>query len=60
LFNASHAEEPLIAFDRNLVRDNHARLAELYRRADPDLLIMSAHDPTLCECAGAGGLGDRR
>jgi hypothetical protein len=36
-----------VAFDRKTVRDNHARLAELYRRAEPDLLMVSAHDPTL-------------
>jgi glyoxylase-like metal-dependent hydrolase (beta-lactamase superfamily II) len=39
--------EPLIAFDRKRVRDNHARLTELYARKEPDLLIVSAHDPTL-------------
>jgi glyoxylase-like metal-dependent hydrolase (beta-lactamase superfamily II) len=39
--------EPLIAFDRKRVRDNHARLAELHARNEPDLLIVSAHDPTL-------------
>jgi hypothetical protein len=37
----------LIAFDRKLLRDNQSRLAELYARQDPDLLIVSAHDPTL-------------
>jgi glyoxylase-like metal-dependent hydrolase (beta-lactamase superfamily II) len=45
--------EPLIAFDRNRVRDNHARLAELYARREPDLLIVSAHDPTLLSEAEA-------
>jgi glyoxylase-like metal-dependent hydrolase (beta-lactamase superfamily II) len=39
--------ESLIAFDRKMVRDNHARLAELYTRHEPDLLIVSAHDPKL-------------
>lgn len=39
--------ESLIAYDKRRVRDNHARLAELYARRDPDLLIVSAHDPTL-------------
>ena len=48
------AMETLIAFDRKLVRDNHARLAELYRRADPNLFIICAHDPTLYERARAG------
>ena len=39
--------EPLIAFDRKQVRANHERLAELYARREPDLLIVSAHDPGL-------------
>ena len=39
--------ESMIAFDRKRVRDNHARLAELYARKEPDLFIVSAHDPTL-------------
>jgi glyoxylase-like metal-dependent hydrolase (beta-lactamase superfamily II) len=39
--------EAAFAWDRKQVRDNHARLAELYRRAEPDLLIVNAHDPTL-------------
>lgn len=47
------AVEALIAFDRKMVRDNHARLAELYRRADPDLLIVCAHDATLYDRARA-------
>jgi glyoxylase-like metal-dependent hydrolase (beta-lactamase superfamily II) len=47
------AMESLIAYDGKRVRDNHARLAELYRRADPDLLIVSAHDPALLEEARA-------
>ncbi len=37
--------ETLVAFDRKRVRDNHARLAELYRRGEPDLAIICAHDP---------------
>jgi glyoxylase-like metal-dependent hydrolase (beta-lactamase superfamily II) len=45
--------EPLFAFDRKRVLDNHARLAELYQRQDPDLLIVCAHDPTLLEQARA-------
>ncbi|MER6081350.1 hypothetical protein [Streptomyces sp. NPDC001833] len=46
--------EALIAFDRSKVRENHARLAELHRRADTDLAIPCAHDPTLYDkvCAG--------
>jgi len=43
--------ESLVAFDRKNVQDNHARLAELYQRQDPDLLIVCAHDPTLLEQA---------
>ncbi len=45
--NAIKASESLIAFDRKRVQDNHARLAELYARKEPDLLIVSAHDPKL-------------
>lgn len=45
--------EQVSAFDRRRVRDNHARLAELYHRGDDDLLLVSAHDPTLLEEARA-------
>ena len=45
--------EALIAFDRKRVHDNHARLTELYRRGDADLLIVCAHDPTLFQRAQA-------
>lgn len=45
--------EAVIAYDGRKVRDNHARLAELYRRADPGLTIVSAHDPVLYEKARA-------
>lgn len=45
--------ESLFAFDRKAVLANHARLAELYRRKDPDLLIVCAHDPSLLEQARA-------
>ncbi len=44
---ALRAMETLIGADRKKVRDNHARLAGLYRRADPDLAIICAHDPAL-------------
>ncbi len=47
------AMETLIAFDRKMVRDNHARLAELYLRADPDLFIVCSHDRALYERARA-------
>ncbi len=30
-----------------MMHDNHSRLAELYARRDPELLIVSAHDPKL-------------
>ncbi|MFJ4654729.1 MBL fold metallo-hydrolase [Nocardia sp. NPDC088792] len=43
--------EKLIAFDRNQVRNNHARLSELYRRNEPDLLMVCAHDPVMLEHA---------
>ena len=39
--------EKLVAYDRKMVEHNHARLSELYRRQEPDLLIVSAHDPAL-------------
>jgi glyoxylase-like metal-dependent hydrolase (beta-lactamase superfamily II) len=45
--------EPLIAFDRKQVQDNHARLAELYRRKEPDLYMICSHDPSLYEQARA-------
>lgn len=43
--------EKVVAFDRKQVRENHARLTELYRRAEPDLLLLCAHDPGLLEYA---------
>ncbi|MBW0019910.1 MAG: MBL fold metallo-hydrolase [Mycobacterium sp.] len=45
--------ENLVAFDRKQVRANHARLAELYARNEPDLLIVCAHDPELYRRADA-------
>lgn len=39
--------EPIMALDRKKVRENHSRLAELYARREPDLFIVSAHDPNL-------------
>lgn len=49
--------ETAVAYDLRRARDNHARLTELYRRADPDpdpdpepdLVIVNAHDPVLYE-----------
>lgn len=46
---ALRVQEAAIAHDRTRVRDNHARLAELHRRGDPDLAIICAHDPVLFE-----------
>ncbi|WP_200308425.1 MBL fold metallo-hydrolase [Streptomyces adelaidensis] len=47
--------ERLVAYDLKQVRANHARLAELHRRADPDLVIVNAHDPVLYERMRADG-----
>ncbi|MFC9897231.1 MBL fold metallo-hydrolase [Nocardia sp. NPDC127579] len=47
------AMESMLTVNRRQVRDNHSRLAELYRRADPDLLLISAHDPVMFEHARA-------
>jgi hypothetical protein len=43
--------ESVVAWDLKKVRQNHARLAELYQRQDPDLFIVNAHDPTLYQRA---------
>ncbi|WP_040815545.1 MBL fold metallo-hydrolase [Nocardia concava] len=45
--------ENMLAFDRDRVHDNHARVAELYRAGDPDLLIVCAHDQGMFEQAVA-------
>ncbi|MCV7150653.1 MBL fold metallo-hydrolase [Mycolicibacterium pyrenivorans] len=45
------AFEKVVAFDRGMVGENHARLVELYRRGESDLLIVCSHDPTLYERA---------
>jgi glyoxylase-like metal-dependent hydrolase (beta-lactamase superfamily II) len=45
--------ERMIAHDRGLVRANHARLAELWAGAAPDLTIVNAHDPELLRRAQA-------
>lgn len=45
--------EKLAASDQKMVRGNHIRLAELYRRHDPDLLIVCSHDASLFEDAKA-------
>ncbi|KUN58046.1 hypothetical protein AQJ46_44460 [Streptomyces canus] len=38
------AMERMVAYDIKRVRANHARLAELYRRGEPDLVIVNSHD----------------
>ncbi|GAB2509626.1 MBL fold metallo-hydrolase [Nocardia heshunensis] len=45
--------ENVLAHDRDLMRDNHARLAHLYQSSGPDLLIVCAHDPGMFEHAVA-------
>lgn len=45
--------EMVVANNRKKVRENHSRLAELYRRQEPDLRILCSHDPTLFERAKA-------
>lgn len=56
---AMKLSESMIAYDRKRVRDNHARLTELHARQEPDLLIVSAHDPTLLADAIATSRGPR-
>lgn len=48
------AMETAVAFDRKKMWDNHARLSELYHKAEPDLIIAAAHDLELFERARAG------
>lgn len=43
--------EKIAAFDRRRVAENHARLTELYRRNEPDLFLLCAHDEGLLELA---------
>jgi glyoxylase-like metal-dependent hydrolase (beta-lactamase superfamily II) len=45
------AHELINTFDRGQLRDNQARLAELYQRGEPDLTIICAHDPVLYQQA---------
>lgn len=47
--------ESSIAWDRAQVRDNHARLAELHQRGEPDLAVFCAHDPVQLEQLAAQG-----
>jgi glyoxylase-like metal-dependent hydrolase (beta-lactamase superfamily II) len=44
---ALRLQDRLNVFDRKQLQENHARLAELYARAEPDLLIVCAHDPEM-------------
>lgn len=44
---ALRLQQQLIVFDRKELRANQNRLAELYARHDPDLLMVCAHDPEL-------------
>ncbi|MFE3223447.1 MBL fold metallo-hydrolase [Nocardia sp. NPDC059228] len=41
------AMERCVAHDMKAVRANHERLAELWARQSPDLLLINAHDPLL-------------
>jgi hypothetical protein len=45
------AFESIVAFDRKIVQQNHARLGELYRRREPDMLMVCSHDRKLYEQA---------
>ncbi|HEY5845933.1 MAG TPA: hypothetical protein VIT42_03980 [Microlunatus sp.] len=47
--------ERLIAHDWKLVQGNHRRLVELWQAADPDLLVVNAHDPSLLRRAQQRG-----
>lgn len=44
---ALRLQDRLNVFDRKQLQDNHNRLAELYAHADPDLMIVCAHDPEM-------------
>jgi glyoxylase-like metal-dependent hydrolase (beta-lactamase superfamily II) len=45
--------ESVIAYELPVVRENHARLAELHQRGEPDLTIVCAHDGVQLEAARA-------
>jgi glyoxylase-like metal-dependent hydrolase (beta-lactamase superfamily II) len=45
------AFETATAFDRKMMRHNHARLTELYRRREPDMFMVCSHDRILYEQA---------
>lgn len=44
---ALRIQDRITVFDRKQLQANHNRLAELYARAEPDLLIVCAHDPVM-------------
>jgi glyoxylase-like metal-dependent hydrolase (beta-lactamase superfamily II) len=46
---AVRLHEVFTTYSRAQLRDNRARLAELYRRAEPDLLMVCSHDAGLYE-----------
>ncbi|MEV0642409.1 MBL fold metallo-hydrolase [Streptomyces sp. NPDC050619] len=48
------AMERMVAYDIKRVRANHARLAELYQRGEPDLVLVNSHDRLLLEKTRAG------
>ncbi|WP_067814751.1 MBL fold metallo-hydrolase [Nocardia inohanensis] len=50
------AMERLVASDWSLVEANHARLKEIWAAADPDLLLVNAHDPYLFSAASESGV----
>lgn len=50
---AIRAQEVISAYSHKRLRANQARIAELYQRQDPDLLVVCAHDPKLYEHARA-------
>ncbi|BCJ49947.1 putative metallo-hydrolase [Actinoplanes sp. NBRC 14428] len=48
------ALETMVAWDRSKVRENHARLAALLARDEPDLTVFSAHDPVAFAALSGG------
>ena len=46
--------ERAVAHDWRTVQANHDRLTELWAAAEPDLLLVNAHDPALLERARSG------
>lgn len=49
------ALERVVAHDWHMVQANHRRLADLWRLAEPDLVLVNAHDPTLLHRARLRG-----